>query len=61
MFSEGNAAYPVTPDQITQQNSLKRAGGPYWQKKGTLRPDVQANTRPRMFFLEPVSLVRQLT
>jgi hypothetical protein len=23
--------------------------------KGTLRPDFQANTRPRMFFLKPVS------
>ena len=39
----------VTPDQITQQNSLQRAGAPKG-RKGTLRPDFQANTRPRIFF-----------
>jgi hypothetical protein len=34
----------VTPDQITQQNSLPRA-----VSKSTLRPDFQVNTRPSIF------------
>ncbi len=43
----------VTPDQITQQNSLHRAEG-HKVSKGTLKSDFQANTRPRTF-LKPVS------
>jgi hypothetical protein len=38
----------VTPYQITQQNSLQRAERPK-VRKGKLRPDFQANTRPRIF------------
>ncbi len=28
-FSQFRRTGPVTPDQVTQQNSLQRAGGPY--------------------------------
>ena len=44
----------VTPDQIIQHNSLQRAEHPKG-RKGTLRPDFQANTRSRIFFKKPMS------
>jgi hypothetical protein len=47
--------WAVTPNQITQQNSLQRAGGPKGSKGETLRPDFQANTRSRLFFKADVT------
>jgi hypothetical protein len=42
LFTVG--CHSVTPNQITQQNSLQRAGDPKGSKGETLRPDSQANT-----------------
>ncbi len=39
----------VTHDQITQQSSLVKSGGPQ-SSNGTFRPDFQANTRAQDFY-----------
>ncbi len=41
--------WAATPDQITQQNRCRGQEGPM-VSKGTLRPDIQANTSPMQFF-----------
>jgi hypothetical protein len=46
----------VTPDQITQQNTVVCRGQERPKiRKDTLRPDFQSNTRPRIFFKKPMS------